>query len=143
MNAYCDVDGVPAGVDSWLLSDLLRDDWGFAGTVVSYYGAVAFLATMHRVAADIDQAGIAALSSGIDVELPDTLGFGQHLAQRVHRGELPESTVDRAVRRLLTQKVELGLLDPDWTPEASVATAAEVDLDSPANRASASVNRRV
>ncbi|EWM10073.1 glycoside hydrolase family 3 N-terminal domain-containing protein [Kutzneria sp. 744] len=135
MNAYSDVDGVPAGVDSWLLSDLLRDDWGFAGTVVSDYGAVAFLATMHGVAADTDQAGVQALSAGIDVELPDTLGFGQHLTQRVHRGELPESTVDQAARRLLTQKIQCGLLDPDWTPEASVAAAAEVDLDSPANRA--------
>lgn len=134
MNAYSDVDGVPAGVDSWLLTDLLRDDWGFTGTVVSDYGAVAFLATMHRVAADVDEAGVAALGAGIDVELPDTLGFGEHLVKRVQKGELSESIVDRAVRRLLTQKVELGLLDPEWTPEASVATAAEVDLDSPANR---------
>lgn len=135
MNAYSDVDGVPAGVDSWLLSDLLREDWKFIGTVVSDYWAVAFLATMHLVARNADDAGVAALNAGIDVELPDTLGFGQHLVTRVHQGELPESTVDRAVRRLLTQKVQLGLLDPGWTPEASVAAAAEVDLDSPANRA--------
>ena len=138
MSAYSDVDGVPAGVDSWLLSDLLRDDWGFTGTVVSDYWAVAFLASMHRVVADTDQAGVAALSAGIDVELPNTLGFGQHLVTRIRHGELSESTVDRAVRRLLTQKVELGLLDPGWTPESSVAAAAEVDLDSPANRALAS-----
>jgi beta-glucosidase-like glycosyl hydrolase len=135
MNSYSDVDGVPAGADSWLLGDLLRDDWGFTGTVVSDYWAIPFLATMHRVVADTDQAGVAALGSGIDVELPDTIGFDQHLTTRIERGELSESTVDRAVRRLLTQKVELGLLDPDWTPEASVATAADVDLDSPTNRA--------
>jgi len=134
MNSYSDVDGVPAGVDTWLLTDLLRDDWGFTGTVVSDYGAIAFLATMHRMAADTDEAGVQALCAGVDVELPDTLCFGQHLADRVHRGELPESTVDRAVRRLLTQKIQLGLLDPEWTPEASVAGADEVDLDSPANR---------
>jgi hypothetical protein len=135
MNAYSDVDGVPAGVDSWLLSDLLREDWEFTGTVVSDYWAVAFLATMHLVARNADEAGVAALNAGIDVELPDTLGFGQHLVTRVQLGELPESTVDQAVRRLLTQKVQLGLLDPGWTPEASVSAAAEVDLDSPANRA--------
>lgn len=135
MNAYCDVDGVPAGADSWLLTDLLRGDWGFTGTVVSDYHAVAFLATMHRVAANTDDAGVLALTAGVDVELPDTLGFDQHLGHRVRRGELSESTVDRAVRRLLTQKVQLGLLDPDWTPESSVATAAGTDLDSPANRA--------
>ncbi|HEY3502015.1 MAG TPA: glycoside hydrolase family 3 N-terminal domain-containing protein [Actinocatenispora sp.] len=135
MNAYCDVDGVPAGADSWLLTDLLRDDWGFTGTVVSDYHAVAFLASMHRVAADSEEAGVLALTAGVDVELPDTLGFGQHLVRRIRRGELSESTVDRAVRRLLTQKVRLGLLDPGWTPEGSVAAAAGTDLNSPAHRA--------
>jgi beta-glucosidase-like glycosyl hydrolase len=135
MNAYSDVDGVPAGADSWLLNDLLREDWGFTGTVVSDYWAVAFLATMHRIADGADRAGVLALSAGVDVELPDTLGFGQHLVARIERGELSESIVDRAARRLLTQKIELGLLDPGWTPETSVAAAAEVDLDSPDNRA--------
>ncbi|HEY4460892.1 MAG TPA: glycoside hydrolase family 3 N-terminal domain-containing protein [Pseudonocardiaceae bacterium] len=134
MNAYCDVDGVPAGADSWLLTDLLRDEWGFTGTVVSDYYAVAYLAAMHKVAADTDEAGALALTAGIDVELPNTDGFGQHLAQRVKDGELPGSTVDRAVRRILTQKVQLGLIDPDWTPESSIAEAAETDLNSPENR---------
>jgi beta-glucosidase-like glycosyl hydrolase len=135
MNAYSDVDGVPAATDSWLLTDLLRESWEFTGTVVSDYWAVAFLATMHHVAADPDEAGVQALTAGIDVELPDTLGFGQHLVDRVRKGELPESIVDRAARRLLTQKVQLGLLDPDWTPAGSVAAASTVDLDSRHNRA--------
>jgi beta-glucosidase len=135
MNSYSDVDGVPAGADHWLLTDLLREAWGFAGTVVSDYWAVPFLASMHRVAADADEAGAKALAAGIDVELPDTIGFGAGLVERVRRGELPEALVDRAARRLLTQKVQLGLLDADWTPEGSVAGAGSVDLDSPANRA--------
>ncbi|WP_433518702.1 glycoside hydrolase family 3 N-terminal domain-containing protein [Nonomuraea sp. CA-143628] len=135
MNSYSDVDGVPAAADSWLLTDLLREEWGFTGTVVSDYWAVPFLATMHEVAADTDEAGVLALSAGIDVELPDTLGFGRHLVERVRRGELPEALVERAARRLLTQKVQLGLLDQDWTPEDSVSAAATVDLDSPDNRA--------
>jgi beta-glucosidase-like glycosyl hydrolase len=135
MNSYSDVDGVPAGADHWLLTDLLREEWGFSGSVVSDYWAVPFLASMHRVAADFDEAGAQALTAGIDVELPDTIGFGTGLVERVRRGELPEALVDRAARRLLTQKVQLGLLDADWTPEGSVAGAAAVDLDSPANRA--------
>jgi beta-xylosidase len=135
MNSYADVDGLPAAADSWLLTDLLRKEWGFTGTVVSDYWAVPFLATMHRVAADNDEAGAQALAAGIDVELPDTLGFGPGLVDRVLRGELREALVDRAARRLLTQKVQLGLLDPDWTPEGSVANAASIDLDSLANRA--------
>ena len=135
MNSYSDRDGVPAGADHWLLTDLLREEWGFTGSVVSDYWAVPFLAIMHRVAADMDEAGAQALAAGIDVELPDTIGFGPGLVERVRRGELPEALVDRAARRLLTQKVQLGLLDADWTPEGSVAGAAAVDLDSPANRA--------
>jgi beta-glucosidase len=135
MNSYADVDGVPAAADAWLLTDLLRGEWGFPGTVVSDYWAVAFLATMHRVAADIDEAGARALAAGIDVELPDTLGFGPGLVERVRRGEVSETLVDRAARRLLTQKAHLGLLDPDWTPEGSAADASATDLDSPANRA--------
>lgn len=130
MNSYSDVDGVPAGADPWLLDEVLRRQWGFTGTVVSDYWAVPFLATMHRVAADTDDAGVQALAAGIDVELPDTLGFGQGLI-----GKAPEELIDRAVRRHLTQKAELGLLDAGWTPEGSVAAAAGVDLDSPANRA--------
>jgi len=135
MNSYSDVDGVPAGADPWLLTEVLRDEWGFTGTVVSDYWAVPFLATMHRLAPDAEEAGILALRAGIDVELPDTLGFGQHLVERVRRGEVPEALVNRAARRLLRQKIELGLLDPQWTPEASVSAAAATDLDSPANRA--------
>ena len=134
MNSYSDVDGVPAAADSWLLTDLLRGEWAFEGTVVSDYWAVPFLTTMHRVAADYDEAGAVALSAGIDVELPDTIGLGQGLVDKVRNGELPEAVVDRAARRLLIQKVALGLLDPDWTPERSVAEAGAVDLDSPANR---------
>ena len=134
MNSYSDVDGVPAGASSWLLTEVLRDEWGFEGTVVSDYWAVPFLATMHRVATGYAEAGALALEAGIDVELPDTLGYGEGLVELVRSGSLDEALVDRAVRRALLAKARLGLLDAEWTPEASVANAAEVDLDSPANR---------
>ncbi len=134
MNSYSDVDGVPAGADSWLLTEVLRDGWEFGGTVVSDYWAVPFLATMHRVAADAGGAGALALAAGIDVELPDTIGYADGLIERVRSGEVPAELVDRAARRLLRQKAELGLLDPEWTPEASV-TDAGIDLDPAANRA--------
>lgn len=134
MSAYNDVDGVPASADSWLLTDVLRGQWGFTGTVVSDYWSVPFLATMHRVSADAEESGVLALVAGVDVELPDTVGFGNGITERVRDGRLPVELVDRAVRRLLLQKVQLGLLDPDWTPEASVAGADHVDLDAPANR---------
>ena len=76
MNSYSDVDGVPAGADPWLLTELLRDQWGFTGTVVSDYWAVPFLATHAPRRRRHRDAGAQALTAGIDVELPDTLGFG-------------------------------------------------------------------
>ncbi|MEV6633024.1 glycoside hydrolase family 3 N-terminal domain-containing protein [Actinoplanes sp. NPDC051470] len=134
MAAYNEIDGVPTSGDSWLLTDLLRDEWGFTGTVVSDYWSVPFLTMSHKVTEDFGGAGALGLAAGIDVELPDTLAFGAELVEKVRRGEVPEALVDRAAHRLLTQKAELGLLDAGWTPERSVELAADVDLDAPANR---------
>ncbi|EID56038.1 glycoside hydrolase family 3 N-terminal domain-containing protein [Saccharomonospora xinjiangensis] len=132
MNAYVDLDGVPAAADASLLTGLLRDEWGFDGTVVSDYWAVAFLATMHRVAASPSDAGALALEAGIDVELPDALCYGTGLIELVRRGDLDEKLIDRAAVRVLRQKAQLGLLDPDWTPESDVDSS--IDLDPPENR---------
>lgn len=130
MNSYNDIDGVPAGADESLLTGILRDEWGFEGTVVSDYWSIAFLASMHRVAGSNGEAGALALRAGIDVELPDTLCYGQELLDMVRSGAVPEKYVDRAVRRVLRQKAQLGLLDHDWAPEP----AATIDLDPPGNR---------
>ncbi|MET0999395.1 MAG: glycoside hydrolase family 3 C-terminal domain-containing protein, partial [Marmoricola sp.] len=89
---------------------------------------------MHRVAAGHAEAGALALEAGIDVELPDTLGYGNGLVELVRSGSLDESYVDRAARRALLAKAQLGLLDAGWTPEQSVAGAREVELDSSSNR---------
>ncbi|MFF0267425.1 glycoside hydrolase family 3 N-terminal domain-containing protein [Kribbella sp. NPDC004536] len=133
MSSYADLDGLPASADPWLFTDVLRDDWGFEGTVVSDYWAVPFLSSMHRVAADDADAGALALTAGTDVELPDTIGFAG-LADKVRAGEISEDLIDRAARRVLQQKAELGLLDADWTPQTSVSTET-IDLNSEQNRA--------
>jgi beta-xylosidase len=77
MNAYNDIDGVPCGSDEELLTRLLRDDRGFAGTVVSDHWSIAFLASTHNVAPDVLTAARDALRAGIDVELPRTSGYGE------------------------------------------------------------------
>jgi beta-xylosidase len=131
MNAYSAVDGVPAAADEQLLTDLLRDRLGFTGTVVSDYFAVAFLQRLHAVAADPAEAAGLALHAGIDVELPTVDCFGEPLRDAVERGRVPVELVDRALTRVLRQKVELGLLDPDWDPEP----AGPFRLDPPSARA--------
>ena len=135
MNSYSDIDGVPAGAHAALLTGVLRGEWGFDGTVVSDYGSVAFLKTMHRIVGTFGQAGAVALAAGIDVELPDTLCYGQDLADLVSAGAVPEELIDRAALRVLQQKAELGLLDPDWASGAHLAAAGRLNLDSPRNRA--------
>ncbi|WP_217208956.1 glycoside hydrolase family 3 N-terminal domain-containing protein [Streptomyces sp. AC550_RSS872] len=132
MAAYNETDGVPASADPALLTELLREQWGFTGTVVADYFGIGFLETLHRVAGSPAEAAHAALAAGIDVELPTLNCYGKPLVEAVRAGEVPEELVDRAARRVLLQKCELGLLDEDWSPEPATA---RIDLDSPANRA--------
>ena len=132
MNSYAEIDGLPAAADARLLTGLLRDEWGFAGTVVADYFSVAFLHTLHGVADGLGSAAEQALVAGIDVELPTGTGYLAPLAGRVRSGDLPEEIVDRAVRRVLEQKDRLGLLDPAFT---DALPAGNVDLDPPEHRA--------
>lgn len=132
MAAYNETDGVPASADPGLLTELLRSEWGFTGTVVADYFGIGFLQTLHRVAGSPAQAAHAALAAGIDVELPTVNCYGTPLVDAVRAGEVPEELVDRAARRVLLQKCELGLLDEDWTPGPATS---HIDLDSPGNRA--------
>jgi beta-xylosidase len=145
MNAYTDIDGVPSAADEELLTGLLRDTWGFEGTVVADYFAIAFLKTLHGLAGDWAEAAGAALRAGVDVELPNVKTYGAPLLDAVADGRVPETLVDRAVRRVLSQKAALGLLDADWNPVPAAldgtdpgdpaALRGRIDLDGPENRA--------
>jgi beta-xylosidase len=141
MPTYVDIDGIPASADPWLLTTLLRDEYGFDGVVVSDYYAVSFLELQHAVAADPGHAAVLALTAGLDVELPGTRCFGEPLLDLAVSGEVPPEIIDRAVARVLRQKLELGLLDPGWTPvpgpaggSADEPAAQAPDLDPPAQR---------
>jgi beta-xylosidase len=149
MHSYVDIDGVPAASDDALLTGLLRDTWGFTGTVVSDYFGIGFLHTAHGVAADETDAARLALTAGVDVELPTLHAYGRRLIDAVERGKVAEHYIDRALTRVLTQKCELGLLDPGWDPVPAVlrgesggaaeglpdAAPGSVSLDTPDNRA--------
>ncbi|SIM63305.1 beta-glucosidase family protein [Micromonospora cremea] len=145
MHAYTDTDGIPSAADEELLTGLLRDTWGFTGTVVADYFGIAFLHTLHGVAGSWGEAAGAALAAGVDVELPTVKTFGLPLREAIAAGQVPEALVDRAVRRVLLQKAQLGLLDADWNPVPPAldgidvsnpdAVRGTIDLDSPANRA--------
>src|SRR6478736_7251540 len=131
MNSYVDVDGVPMAASTEHLTGVLREQWGFDGVVVADYFAVAFLEVMHRVAADRGEAAALALEAGIDVELPTGDAYLEPLAERLRAGLADERLVDRAVLRVLAQKEELGLLDPDAFADGP---PTHVDLDPPHQR---------
>jgi len=128
MHSYADVDGVPAAANRGLLTGLLRERWGFTGTVVADYFGVKFLQSLHGVAGSEGQAARLALTAGVDVELPTVHCFGSPLAEEIAQGRIAVSVIDDAVRRVLLQKCELGLLDDGWSPAPPTAPDA-VDLD--------------
>lgn len=129
MPSYADVDGIPAHADAALLTGLLREYLGFTGVVVADYFGVSFLETMHAVAGSQTEAAALALRAGVDLELPTTRCYGEPLTALVESGEVPMELLDRSVRRVLTLKAELGLLD-GGVPEPDEG----VELDPPAGR---------
>ncbi|MFD5876241.1 glycoside hydrolase family 3 N-terminal domain-containing protein [Streptomyces sp. NPDC060322] len=142
MHSYAEIDGVPVAADPSLLTGLLRDTWDFGGTVVADYFGIGFLETLHKVAADRGDAARLALTAGVDVELPTVRSYGDALVAAVRDGLVAEELVDRALRRVLLQKCELGLLDPEHQVLPSALQGVEpgrargaVDLDPPRNRA--------
>jgi len=111
--AYVDIDQVPVHCDRHLLTDILRDRWGFTGTVVADYFGVAFLYKEHGVAADLADAAAQSLLAGMDVELPNGDAFwDKQFAVLCEKPPLAQA-LDTAVTRVLSQKEALGLLDLD------------------------------
>ncbi|MBN1782574.1 glycoside hydrolase family 3 C-terminal domain-containing protein [bacterium] len=110
MPSYNEVDGVPSHMNTWLLRDILRQEWGFDGIVVGDYFAVAQLVSLHHTAADKREAAKRALEAGVDIETPDPDCYAT-VCDQVRRGRIAESVLDRAVRRILRLKFEMGLFE--------------------------------
>ena len=131
MTAYSDVSGEPAAGSRRYLTDMLRGILGFKGLVVADYGAVNALYTRQQTATDAADAGVQALSAGLDVELPGSLCYTSGLAAAVRAGELDVTVVDQSVRRVLDAKFRLGLFEnPYGDIEAFTATKTPAALGS-------------
>ena len=120
MNGYHELDGVPCGANRWLLTDLLRGEWGFDGTVVADYFSVKQLFEYHHVARSPAEAAATALHAGIDVELPGTDCYGDALLEAIREGLIELDVVDEAVRRVLDGKFRLGLFERPLVTVAGV-----------------------
>ena len=113
MAAYHEIDGIPITADPFLLKDILRNEWGFQGFVLSDLGAIRRLDTPHHVAATPQDAACMAIRSGVDMQFYDFPHdvFQKALTDCVHDGTLREVDLDRAVRSVLRVKFMLGLFD--------------------------------
>jgi beta-glucosidase len=129
MNSYSSIDGVPCAGSPAILDRLLRDELGFDGVVVADYFAVSLLATHHRVEADNAGAGARALRAGLDLELPGRDCFGEPIKALLDDGRLPIDLVDRAVRRVLRSKFQVGLFDHPYVDTSSVMASFDTGAD--------------
>lgn len=120
MPAYHDIDGEPSSSSYHYLTEVLRNKWGFDGTIVSDYGAVKLLMAHHKVAADETEAAALALKAGMDVELPDYTCFRKGIPEAIDRGLVDIELINAKVERILTQKSRLGLFDRPYIDEDAV-----------------------
>lgn len=123
MCAYNSIDGVPCAGSKWLLTDILRGEWGFQGFVRSDLGAVRRLHTDHCVAGDGEEAILQAVDAGLDLQYYDYERdfFQPTLIDLVESGRLDEAVIDRAVSRILRAKFMLGLFENPYTDPALAA----------------------
>jgi beta-glucosidase len=117
MPAYHEILGVPVHASPFMLTEILRDEWGFDGVVVSDFYGVRYNLSSHRVAADSAEAGRLAAVAGVDIDMPELASF-RNLATLVREDRLDEAVIDRAVRRVLRLKFRLGLFDDPYVDPA-------------------------
>ena len=118
MTSFNDIEGIPATANKWLLTDLLRNDWGFKGIVLSDYNCVAELIP-HGVASDYKEAVNKAIDAGLDMDMASE-GYATFLKELLDEGKISMEQVDKACRRVLEGKYDLGLFsDPyrNYDPE--------------------------
>ncbi len=120
MNAYHELDGIPCASSRELLTTILRDEWGFEGTVVSDYFAINMLMDYHHIARSKAEAAGITLDAGIDVELPFTDCYGAPLLDAVQQGKIPMELIDASLRRVLEQKFALGLFEHPYVDEGAI-----------------------
>lgn len=112
MTAFNEIGGVPATASEYLFQDILRDEWGFDGFVVSDYTAINELMP-HGVAADSAEAGKLAVQAGVDMDMQGAI-YHKHLPELVEQGVVSEETINESVRRILRYKFKLGLFEDPY-----------------------------
>jgi len=129
MAAYHEIDGIPVAGNRWLLTDVLRKEWGFQGLVISDLGAIALQYNKHNTAATEEEAIASSINAGINMQFYDFTHekFAEAIVNGVKNGKISMSTLDKAVGEILRMKFELGLFDTPYTDTTLVAKTLHND----------------
>ena len=131
MASYNEIDGVPSHASKWLLRDVLRNEWGFEGFVVSDYYAITELnyredTVSQCLASDKTEAALLAVNAGVNIELPD-IDCYPNLVQLVNDGRLAEAVIDELVAPLLKYKFIIGLFDDPYVDPDAVQNNVKIE----------------
>lgn len=120
MPAYHDIDNQPGHSDAFLMTTLLREEWGFDGLIVADYGGISLLHQHHGISRNATESAALAFNAGLDIELPKD-DCARHLAQAVEQGLISMAKIDEIVGRVLQEKFRLGLFEHPYTDENAIA----------------------
>ena len=109
MTSYNMIDGIPCTANRHLLTEVLRDDWGFKGAIYSDLQSIEGVAQTHHCAENWEEAGALAVNAGVDIDLEGN--SYQYLRHAIETGKASEADLDRAVAKVLTLKFHLGLFE--------------------------------
>ena len=126
MPSYNEVDGIPMHMNTALLKDVLEREFGFDGMVVSDYSGIRELKDLHHVCDSLDTAAMLAFNAGVEFDLPSGDSY-KYLKALADDGKIKTKDIDKAVRKLLRLKFELGLFD---NPYVTLDNARKVASDS-------------
>lgn len=120
MTSFNDNDGIPSTANSFLLKDILRNEWGFGGLVVTDWNSMGEMIA-HGFGTDRKEVARLAANAGVDMDMM-TFGFLSHLEELVRSGQVKEAVIDEAVRNILRVKFVLGLFEHPYVDEATAAS---------------------
>lgn len=119
MTSFNEIDGIPSTGNKWLLKDILRDEWGWDGMVVTDWNSAGEMIA-HGFSNDLKHTAEQSVNAGVDMDMM-SYGFIQYLEELVKEGKVSESEIDRAVRNILKLKFDLGLFENPYVDETASA----------------------
>jgi beta-glucosidase len=122
MAAYHEIDGIPVAGSKWLMTDVLREEWGFQGFVISDLGAIALQYNKHCTVETEEEAIASSLNAGVNMQFYDFTHekYATGIINGIKSGKISMATLDKAVGEILRMKFELGLFDHPYTDTSLV-----------------------